>query len=126
MKIKILLLEDEPLIGIDLECVLVDSGYEVAWIRTCDEAINYLVSHNDVDLVLMDIELSDGPCAAVARVVKSRRIPFVVHSGHGLNSDDVDAVFHDAPWIAKPAEFHFLLSTLKALVGHSGESKLVG
>jgi len=59
--LKILILEDEPLIAIHLEKMLLDLGYGVSdKATTAREAIGSAIS-NPPDLLLCDIHLSDNP-----------------------------------------------------------------
>lgn len=60
MAVKILIIEDEPLISMDLEALLEGDGHEVCGIaRTHGEALK-LVSDCNPDLILADIQLGDG------------------------------------------------------------------
>lgn len=56
-KLRVLIVEDEPIIAADLADRLTDMGYEVAQqFSSGEEALTY-VDQNELDLVLMDIKL---------------------------------------------------------------------
>jgi two-component system, response regulator PdtaR len=58
--LRILVVEDEPLIAMDIEMSLEQAGYTVVGVaRDMHEAIS-IASASDVDLALMDINLANG------------------------------------------------------------------
>ena len=61
MTARILIIEDEALVAMELRFVLEDLGHEVLGIAATAKAARDLVRENDVDLALVDIHLSDGP-----------------------------------------------------------------
>lgn len=61
MTARILIIEDEALVAMELRFVLEDLGHEVLGVAATAQAARDLVNENDVDLALVDIHLSDGP-----------------------------------------------------------------
>jgi len=61
MTARILIIEDEALVAMELRFVLEDLGYEVVGIAAEARSARDLVRETDVDLALVDIHLSDGP-----------------------------------------------------------------
>ena len=61
MTARILIIEDEALVAMELRFVLEDLGHEVLGVAATAQASRDLVRENDVDLALVDIHLSDGP-----------------------------------------------------------------
>ena len=61
MTARILIIEDEALVAMELRFVLEDLGYEVAGAVADAKAARNLVKETEVDLALVDIHLSDGP-----------------------------------------------------------------
>ncbi|MGV1873745.1 response regulator [Agrobacterium rosae] len=99
----ILLLEDEPLIAIDVETTLVDMRAGcVKSIASCAEALEWLAD-NTPDVAVIDIFLRDGECVEVADILVDRNVPFVVHSARSEASHDTHRVFENGIWITKPA-----------------------
>jgi DNA-binding response OmpR family regulator len=85
---------------------LLEAGFEVAGpFTTCAAAIASL-ERQTPDAAILDIELSNGPCVALARALREKRIPFVVLTGHTSDAIHEDA-FSGAPWLAKPMSYDF-------------------
>ncbi len=61
MSARILIIEDEALVAMELRFVLEDLGYEVVGTVADARTARDLVHDTDVDLALVDIHLSDGP-----------------------------------------------------------------
>jgi DNA-binding response OmpR family regulator len=61
MTARILIIEDEALVAMELRFVLEDLGHQVMGVAATGKAAQALVRENDVDLALVDIHLSDGP-----------------------------------------------------------------
>lgn len=61
MPARILIIEDEALVAMELRFVLEDLGHEVVGLAADAESARNLVRETDVDLALVDIHLSDGP-----------------------------------------------------------------
>lgn len=99
----ILVLEDEPLILMDLEFAAVDRGCTVKSAMTCEEAFVALSSEDTIDVAVLDVSLGAGcNCAPVADELVRRKIPYILHSGDlDRHAERVREL--DAPLIAKPA-----------------------
>jgi DNA-binding response OmpR family regulator len=61
MTARILIIEDEALVAMELRFVLEDLGHEVAGVAADARTARNLVRETEVDLALVDIHLSDGP-----------------------------------------------------------------
>lgn len=61
MSARILIIEDEALVAMELRFVLEDLGYEVVGTAAEARTARNIVREEDVDLALVDIHLSDGP-----------------------------------------------------------------
>ena len=61
MSARILVIEDEALVAMELRFVLEDLGHEVIGTVADARSARRLVQESDVDLALVDIHLSDGP-----------------------------------------------------------------
>ncbi len=73
---KILVVDDEPFIGENLNRILSDEGYEVAVVSTGAEALRR-VNKDPVDLVLLDLNLPDVSGLDVLREIKAKD-PFLL------------------------------------------------
>lgn len=61
MSARILIIEDEALVAMELRFVLEDLGHEVVGMAADAHTARGLVQETEVDLALVDIHLSDGP-----------------------------------------------------------------
>lgn len=61
MSARILIIEDEALVAMELRFVLEDLGHQVVGMAADAHTARDLVQEADVDLALVDIHLSDGP-----------------------------------------------------------------
>lgn len=61
MAARILIIEDEAIVAMELRFVLEDLGYEVVGSAADSRTARNLVKETEVDLALVDIHLSDGP-----------------------------------------------------------------
>lgn len=65
MSARILIIEDEAIVAMELRFVLEDLGHEVAGVAADARTARDVVRENDVDLALVDIHLQDGPTGVV-------------------------------------------------------------
>lgn len=99
---RILLLEDEPLILMDLELATQDRGCEVHCAGTCDEALTLVEMAGSLDVAVLDVSLGGGQtCLPVARALRDRGVPYLLHSGD-LDRHDEKLRELGAQLIAKP------------------------
>ena len=103
-----LIVEDEVLVGMDLENVLCEAGFDARWVASAQGALAALETTLP-DIAILDIIIRSVPCTDLARELKRRGIPFLVHSG--CFPDEALAELQGAPWLGKPAKLSALLST---------------
>jgi CheY-like chemotaxis protein len=109
---RILVVEDEPLVAFDAEHLLADSGYEiVATTDLVSEGLAIVNSDVAVDLVLVDVALSDGSGIDVARAAHGRGVPVLFVTG----SCPEGAREFAAGCLAKPYPQRDLLAAIEAL-----------
>lgn len=76
-----LILEDEPLIALDLQLAFEDLGHRAVTAADCAEAMHHIDREMLVGAVL-DVSLGGGQtCEATANALTERKIPFVLHTG---------------------------------------------
>ncbi|MBB4857500.1 DNA-binding response OmpR family regulator [Novosphingobium chloroacetimidivorans] len=99
---NILMLEDEPLILMDLEFAAEDEGCRALCASSVSEAMAILDSER-IDSAILDVTLKDGEtCVPVARALDERGIPYLLHSGD-LDRHDETVRALGAELVAKPA-----------------------
>ncbi len=110
---RILILEDEPLIALDLDYVLENAGFKTTVCTTLAEAMEWLTARSPRTAIL-DIQLKDGPCTAVASLLHNRSVPFVVCSGAGKL--DAPEIFSRGTWLAKPSDDASVLNAIHGAI----------
>jgi CheY-like chemotaxis protein len=99
----ILLLEDEPIILMDLSFAAEDFGVEPLCAATAEEALAILEAAKTVVTAVLDVTLPGGQTSApVARELERRSIPYLLYSGDLNRADELVNAFN-AQHIAKPA-----------------------
>ncbi|MBY5572157.1 response regulator [Rhizobium leguminosarum] len=122
---SILLMEDEIIIAMDVEDILHGAGFDrIETVSSCRAAEEWLTA-NDPDLVVMDIELTDGVAGAIARSLRGRRIPFIVYTGAQQKVHPDAAAFSDGVWLEKPCEPATLLTEIRRCIRQGPTSIVV-
>ncbi|SED78315.1 response regulator [Rhodobacter sp. 24-YEA-8] len=116
---RVLLVEDEPLISMELSDMLEDAGARVVKIAaSLDEAI-VAARTLDFDVALLDGNLRGAPVDVVAHTLRLRGVPFCFISGY--SRDQLPRDFQDAPLLTKPVDQDKLLEIVLKL--QTGESR---
>ena len=106
---RILILEDEPLIAMDLEDLLAAKGYTIVGpYPTAADAIDNL-GQTMPHVALLDVYLFNGTSFEVARALKRLGIPFAFMTGLVV-SDLLPPDLQGSPVILKPYNEKELLS----------------
>ena len=115
---RILIVEDDFFIRIDLESILRDAGAHV--VGPCSGIADALAALADgnVTAAILDVRLGRGTVAPVARELTKKGIPFVFYSGQ-LDADPTLAEWPNCRILTKPA----LPKTIVAVVADLLERK---
>lgn len=103
---SVLILEDEPLIAVDLEYTLNTAGHAVHICSSCSEALTWL-ERKKPSVALLDVHLKDGPATEVASRLKLMGIPFIVCTGRDRTG--APDIFLKGSWLSKPCPPELLL-----------------
>jgi DNA-binding response OmpR family regulator len=77
---RILILEDDPLIALDLQLIVEGCGHEV--VHLCGSLADLRASLDDApDFAFLDVDLPDGKSYELATRLDERRVPFAFVSG---------------------------------------------
>ncbi len=78
---SILVLDDEPLILLDLEFAVEDAGCKPLTALDLSEALA-IVNRNAISTAILDVSLGQGEtCEQVARTLAAKGVPYVLHTG---------------------------------------------
>ena len=112
----VLVLEDEPIIALDVETMLALFGIEeIVIVSSCAEAENWLQLNTPI-LAIIDIKLRDGICAEVARILDERAVAFIIYSGHDIKISDEYSIFSRGIWVSKPCTSDQLQQAISELI----------
>ena len=82
---RVLVVEDEPLVAMNLEDMLTGLGHIVTATATrIDKALS-LVEVSEFNLAVLDINLAGSNTFQVAAILRRRGIPFIFTSGYGVD-----------------------------------------
>ena len=109
---RILLVEDQMLIAMDVEAMLNERGYgTVITTNSADDAMR-LIRAQAPDLAILDVNLGSGTSIGVAEELKRLGVPFIFATGYG-DGGIVPEALQDAPIVKKPYDIAAVLSALE-------------
>jgi CheY-like chemotaxis protein len=111
---RLLVIEDEPLVALDLVAGLEEAGAEIVGSAgTVEEALQ-LIESASIDAVLLDANLRGRPVDDLAAALTRKNVPFVFVTGYGQES--LPRSFSTAPMLAKPFSREQLLRAVAPLI----------
>lgn len=124
MATKVVILEDEALIAVELEDQLRDAGFQVTGTFSSAACALDKLRHQLPDVVVMDIELRDGDCAKVAQLLHTHNVPFVVHSASVATSGLHHPIFLRGEWVEKPCSPVDLIRAIRSSLAIANEVEI--
>ena len=113
---RILVVEDEYFLADDISRALRSYGAEVAGpVGNLDDVFQILDESRDLDGAVLDVNLRSEMIFPIARLLRSRRVPFVFTTGYDKAS--IAPEFHDVMLWEKPIDIAAMLRGLSWLVG---------
>lgn len=110
---RVLVVEDEILIGMLLEDMLHELGYEVAATASRVEDAKTLAREAQVDAAILDVNLNGQEVYPVAEILADRGIPFVFATGYGERG--LPPAYRQRPTLQKPFQQETLEHKLAGL-----------
>jgi two-component sensor histidine kinase len=111
---RVLVIEDEVLVVMDIESALHDAGMVVTGTAGTLDKAKQLVAAGNFDVVLLDGNLGGAPVDEVAAMLAQRQVPFAFATGYGR--EGVPQNFRDRPILAKPFGPEQLLAMMRRLL----------
>jgi CheY-like chemotaxis protein len=99
-RLRVLVVEDEMLVAMNIEDMLLDLGHEVAGLASRLEPALSLARDGAFDLAMLDVNLAGQQSFPVADVLIARGIPFLFATGYG--SQGIAEAYRDRPVLQKP------------------------
>jgi CheY-like chemotaxis protein len=116
-RLRLLVVEDEAMIAMELEDILVDLGHEVLEVcGTVPRAVAVVAARADaLDGAIIDANLGGVSAVPVAEALAEHRVPFLVASGYAL--EEVRRLGFRAPRIRKPYSREEIAEALRSFAG---------
>ena len=111
----ILLVEDEPLIALEMDKALRVAGAKVVSAGFLESGL-CSTEHPQLSAAVVDLHLGDGNGSALCRRLRQRGVPFVVHTGYPRM---MDWEWPGATVICKPAHPDRIVSALVQLLAEA-------
>ena len=119
---RVLLVEDDPMIGSAVQAALKDASYAADWVKDGSAALTALAAQH-YDLVLLDLGLPGRDGLDVLRTLRSREsaLPVLVVTARDAVDDRVAGLDAGADdYILKPFEISELLARMRAVLRRHG------
>jgi DNA-binding NtrC family response regulator len=110
---RILVIEDEFLVGLEIQSVLAEAGYGVVGpAATVPSALKH-ISQGNFDAALVDANLGGESIEGVVAALTDRGTPFVLLTGYSRKS--LPPQLANAPLIEKPFDPRTVIDTVQRL-----------
>jgi DNA-binding response OmpR family regulator len=113
LQTRLLIIEDEPLIALDLEDLLIDAGFAVVGVAATLEAAMAHIEGTDFDVAIVDANLGGVSSSPAATALVALKRPFIVLSGYSKQQQH--AAFASAHFLQKPCRPNQLIASINAL-----------
>jgi DNA-binding response OmpR family regulator len=107
----ILIVEDQPLIALDVASTFEKAGAKVKQATTLRHAMS-LAEDDDLSAAVLDHALGDGDSSQLCERLKERDIPFVLHSGYSK----LEGACSEGVVMGKPVHPDMLVMTVAGLL----------
>lgn len=114
MKKRVLIVEDEPLLALDIAHEITVAGFSAVGPATSVTKALELVCNVGCDAAILDVNIRNETSEKIALTLRESGIPFLFLSG--LFKDEVLPWMNDARFVSKPVDFGELFSALHELV----------
>ena len=111
---RIMIVEDEMLVAMELEALLAEQGCAVIGpAPTADRALA-LLAEGRPDAAILDVNLNGQTATPVAAALRAQNVPFLLATGY---SQSLQAELKDTPRVDKPVNHERLVRVLTQLLG---------
>ncbi len=111
---RVLIVEDEVLVALDIESALTDVGMVVSGRAGTLDAARRAVALGQFDAVLLDANLAGQPVHDLATALQRQGVPFAFATGYGR--EGINAEFRDVPVLSKPFTSEQLIGLMRRLL----------
>ena len=111
---RILVVEDEALIAMDLQALLEEAGYHVLGPANSSAAALALIDNEEPDVALLDVNLGRSDAFGVASVLTERKTQVIFLTGHTAHK--LPQAHRHLPLVSKPYLPQVLLQAVERAV----------
>src|SRR5262245_41669213 len=115
---RVLIVEDDALIGLELEAVLQGAGMEVVGPAHTVDAALASAAAGKPDAAILDVNLGGEKAFPVADALAGANVPFLFLTGH--SATELPKRHRNRPILAKPCRPSDLVRAVSLLVGNHG------
>jgi CheY-like chemotaxis protein len=119
-RLRILVVEDEMLVAMNIEDMLLELGHEVAGLASRLGPALALARDSRLDAAMLDVNLAGEPSFPVADLLIERGIPFLFATGYGRQG--IEERYRDYPMLQKPFRAEELGRALAQICLPAGEA----
>jgi PAS domain S-box-containing protein len=114
---RIMIIEDEPFVSMDLESSLTEGGCEVVGPVGALDKAKTLIADADCDAALVDVNLAGQPIDELAVALTQKNVPFAFITGYGREA--LPRGFQEAIVLRKPFSQDQLLAVVELLLNQT-------
>jgi DNA-binding response OmpR family regulator len=115
---SVLIVEDEPLIALELHDALYNAGASILAATSINEALA-LIRRAQICAAIVDVNLGGDDCSSVCAALTKRSVPFLFYTGYSEAAPL--SVWPDAPVLNKPVPGWTLVDTIRQLLPNVSE-----
>lgn len=112
-QIRVLIVEDEPLVAENLRADLVDAGFKSVQVAARVVGALQLIEKTKFDVAVLDANLAGMSSLPVAAALSEGGVPFIVLSGYARGQ--LQSEFSEAVYVQKPYRTDLLIEALDRL-----------
>jgi CheY-like chemotaxis protein len=116
---RFLVVEEEPLVALDIEAGLENAGAEVVASTGSVKQALEIIERKELDAALLDGNLNGRPVDEIAVALTRRKVPFVFVTGYGR--EGLPQAFRTVAVLFKPFSPHQLIEAAVRLVERRGD-----
>lgn len=112
---RVLVVEDEYFIALDIEKVLRGRGLEVVGpMATCEEALAVASNGMAIQAAILDVNLQGSASYELADLLRARGVPIMFVTGY--DRDQLPPRFQGTPYLAKPFATAGIAANLRSML----------
>jgi DNA-binding NtrC family response regulator len=116
MLMRVLVIEDEALVALDVATILEDAQLDVAQAATVESALQQ-INFGGIDTAVLDALIRGTWAIPVAQALERCRIPYIVYSN--FHQDQMSDWAHPVQFLRKPAPDRVLISAVNNALAQS-------